>query len=136
MSAHWSDRYVGLPYVEGKFDCGALAELVQREVFGREIHLPSERRYAGKRDVEKFQAMAGQIEAERANFAERTETPKDGDAVLLIARGYPMHIGVYCVLQGEPWVMHAVDSCGAVVRCRIRDLVMRALKIEGFYRWT
>jgi hypothetical protein len=133
--AHWSDRYVGRPYVEGSFDCGALAELVQREVFAKEIHLPSERRYVGKRDVERFQAMASQIAAEKVNFAEPVTVPRDGDAVLLMARGYPQHIGVFCMLQGEPWVMHAADSCGQVVRCRIRDLASRCLAVEGYYRW-
>ena len=43
--------YVGRPYEVGAFDCADLAVLVQREVFGRAVHLPTHPQGgAGQRD--------------------------------------------------------------------------------------
>lgn len=136
-ATHWCQRYIGLPYVAGKFDCVELARLVQREVFHREIKLPSHRDYLREAGVAKrFAATRAQIAAEKPNVAERTDTPAEGDGVLLIARGYPQHIGIYCVVNGEPAVLHAADSSRQVVLCRLRELDIRGLRVEGFYKWT
>jgi phosphatidylserine/phosphatidylglycerophosphate/cardiolipin synthase-like enzyme len=132
---HWSQRYVGRPYIEGEFDCGELARTVQREVFGREIALPTERGYMGKKGAEKFRAMAAQIDTEKTRIAERTEAPQEGDAVLLVARGYLQHVGVYCLI-GEPWVLHAADTARQVLLARVRELAAKGLRVEGYYRWT
>ncbi len=134
--AHWSSAYIGRPYIDGEFDCGELARVVNREVFGRAIRVPAERGYIGKATAfEKFRAMAAQIEAEIPNCAEPTEHPEEGDGVLLQSRGYLQHIGIFCVVDGEPCVLHATDSAGQVVRQRIRDLRVRGLHVEGYYRW-
>ena len=37
------ERYVGLPYREGEYDCADLAQQVLRELFGIEIALPQDR---------------------------------------------------------------------------------------------
>lgn len=134
--SHWSSAYIGRPYLEAEFDCGELARLVQREVFGREILIPVERDYMGEAGpVARFRAMARQIAAEAPRLAEPTTLPKDGDAVLLKSRGYFQHIGIYCFVDGEPWVLHASDASMQVVRTRVRELEIRGLRIEGFYRW-
>lgn len=133
---HWSDRYVRRRYVPGEFDCGELARLVQREVFGREIRLPSERDYelAGG-TLERFRAMAAQIERGKDDVARRVDAPQEGDGVLLVSRGYRQHIGVHCCIHGERWVLHASDGSGQVQLQRERDLALRGLSIEGYYRW-
>jgi hypothetical protein len=133
---HWSDRYVGLQYVDGEFDCAALAELVQREVFSKTVHLPRERPYAAKKGSEKFEAMARQIEETKDVVAKRVAEPQDGDAIVLMSRGRPQHVGLYCLINGEPWVLHAADTSGQVVRCRLRQLQIWCMSVEGFYRWT
>lgn len=136
LAPHWSERYVGRRYVPGEFDCGELARLVQREVFGREIRLPAARDYelAGG-PLEKFRAMAAQIERCKDDVAARVDLPRDGDGVLLISRGYRQHIGVHCAIAGERWVLHASDGSGQVQLGRARDLALRGLSIEGYYRW-
>lgn len=131
---HWSDKYVGLPY-KPDFDCAELARLVQREVFGREISLPSNRDYAEKHGWSRRRAMTQQIHREKDVYAVRTETPQDGDGVLLIARGSDSHIGVYCFL-GEAYVLHASENCRQVIRTRVRCLHEQGLKLEGYYQWT
>jgi hypothetical protein len=133
---HWSDRYVGLPYVEGEFDCADLARTVLAEVFGRDIRLPSERWYAGETGCGKVRAMAAQIDALKTDYAAPTAAPTEGDGVLLIARARMCHIGLYCVIANEPWVLHAASHARQVVRTRVRELERLGYRVEGYYRWT
>lgn len=134
--AHWSARYVGRRYEPGVFDCGELARAVQREVFGRQIRLPAARDYelAGG-PLAKFRAMAAQIERGKDDVARRVDVPQEGDGVLLVSRGYRQHIGIHCAIAGERWVLHASDGSGQVQLQRERDLGVRGLSIEGYYRW-
>lgn len=128
MSAHWSDKYVGLPYIEVEQDCAALAARVQREAFGREIRLPSERCHG-------LRSLSAQIVSLRDDYGKPTEAPVDGDAVLMIGRGRLSHIGVYCVIDDAPYVLHAMRNAHQVVRHRLRELPNQGLAVEGFYRW-
>lgn len=136
MAEHWSSKYVGRPFVDGEFDCGELARLVQREVFGREVPLPSERWYAGKEGAERLRAMAAQTEKGLADLAQRVELPKEGDLVMMYSGSRVMHAGIYCVLVAEPWVLHAAERLGQVVLTRLRELADKGYRLEGFYRWT
>jgi len=133
--AHWSDAYIGIPYVEGEFDCGELARRVQAEVFGREIKLPSERWYAGLTGAAKLAAMRDQIHALQADYASQTDSPVEGDGVLLVSRGLIDHIGIYCVIAGEPWILHGTSGADQVIRTRLRQLDLAGYRLEGFYRW-
>jgi hypothetical protein len=133
---HWAERYVGRPYIEGEFDCADLARLVQQEVFKREIRLPASRDYAGKEGMAKIRAMSGQIEACKLDYAGPVATPVEGDAVLLISRAASSHIGTWCAIGGEGYVLHCTSRSKQAVLQRIRDLHLFGLKIEGFYRWT
>ena len=125
--AHWSDKFVGLPYDEKAFDCAGLAERVRLEVFGQELHLPSERRPGPF-------GRSAQISQNIDDFAVQTFTPADGDGVLLLIKGRLQHVGMYCDIAGEPWVLHNNTGLG-VTRRRVRDLGKWGYKIEGFYKW-
>jgi hypothetical protein len=124
---HWSARYVGLPYAEA--DCAALAARVQHEVFGRAILLPYQREPG-------LRGMSAQIERLKADFAKRIEAPIDGDAVLMQSRGRLDHIGIYCIIENEPWVLHSARNAGQAVLHRLRDLGTQGLTLEGYYRWV
>ncbi len=128
MAAHWSERYVGQPYVPGENDCAELAARVQREVFGREIRLPSERACG-------LRGLSAQIGAARDDYGAPTDAPEDGDAVLMTGRGRLSHVGVYCLIEDVPWVLHAMKRAGQVVRHRLRELPAQGLTVEGFYKW-
>lgn len=115
-------------YVEGQFDCVALAAAVRREVFGQDVTLPSER-WSGP-----F-GRSAQLAGELSDYGVRTEAPVEGDAVLLVVLGRLQHIGVYCVIDGEPWVLHNASNFGAVVRQRLREMSRFGYTVEGFYKW-
>lgn len=124
----WWMPYIGRPYRPGEFDCADLAVTVQREVFGRDIALPSHARGAF--------AQSAQIRAHLADFGEPTRAPEPGDAVLLWARGRLAHIGVfYRELNGQPGVLHATSRAMQVTANALHTLPSLGLEVEGFYRW-
>ncbi|POB00168.1 hypothetical protein C2134_02955 [Chromobacterium sinusclupearum] len=125
---HWSDRYVGLDYVADTADCAVLASTVARDVLGREIELPGERRPGpfGRNAL---------IQQHRQELARRIDEPMEAQPVLLISRGRAQHIGVMCRLAGEWWVLHADEAAGFVLRQRLRDLPRQGYQVEGFYEW-
>jgi hypothetical protein len=125
-AVHWSIKYVGKPYAEA--DCAELAVEVQHVEFGRCIGLPCER-FGGP-----F-ALSDQISRHQGDYAERTESPQDGDAVLMRARGRLNHIGIYCDIGGQPWVLHAMRNAGQTCLHPLADLEKLNLQVEGFYRW-
>jgi len=133
---HWSERYVGRPFVEVEFDCGELARMVQREVFGREVAIPSERWYAGKEGAARLRAMAAQVEDGLKCLAQPVADPREGDLVMMYSGSRVMHAGIYCVMVAEAWVLHAAERMGQVVVTRLRDLAGQGYRVEGFYRWT
>ena len=128
--AHWSDSYIGQPYIKGEADCARLLCRVRREVFALPVPDEAEVDRAASRLGRAYQ-MADGVEA----FGERVASPTEGDAVLMFCRGRASHIGVFCRVDGEPCVLHAQENLGMVVRHRLRDLSKCLLSIEGFYRW-
>lgn len=127
---HWSEPYIGAPYVHGAADCLALFVRVSREVFGREIPDGA----TIDRAVSRL-GRAAQMSDGVESLGQVTESPKEGDAVLMICAGRPSHIGVYCLVDNEPSVLHAMENAGMVVRHAIRELPRYALRLEGFYTW-
>jgi len=125
---HWSDKYVGLPYVPDTGDCAALAETVAREVFGKTIGLPVSH-------ARTYREQAKQILEMREDYARPLPAPRDGCPALFIGRGRTCHIGVMCWLANEWWVLHADQSAGFVVRQRLRDVTRIHFQLEGFYAW-
>ena len=127
---HWAEQYIGQPYVTGAADCARLVTKVQTEVFNAEV--PS--------DVEVHRAAsrlgrATQMTDLVGMYTQPVSEPLEGDIVLMLCRGRPSHVGVYCVVNNEPSVLHAMENAGMVVLHRLRDLEKVFLAIEGYYRW-
>lgn len=125
---HWSDKYVGQPYIPETGDCAALAERVQREVFGKQIGLPTSH-------ATTLRDMTAQILELQDSYAEKIDTPFDGCPALFIGRGRLCHIGVMCWLANEWYALHANQSFGFVTREPLRTLTQIHFKLEGFYKW-
>lgn len=123
---HWAEQYVGKPYSE--CDCAQLSVLVQREQFGREVDLPSERATG-------LRGLSAQIDSGKSDVAERIGQPREGCAVLMIGAGRLNHIGTYCEIGGVGYVLHAVRNVGHTCLHRLRELPALNLKVEGFYSW-
>lgn len=125
---HWSDKYVGLPYIPDTGDCAALAVRVAREVFGLSPQIPHSHAVG-------LRAQAAQIMACRDDVAARVEEAREGCPALFVGRGRVCHVGVMCWLAGEWWVLHADQTAGSVLRQRLRDVTRIHFQLEGFYAW-
>lgn len=126
------DRFIGIPYDVRHMDCADLALWVQRELFGRTVHLPG-KRPRPLRDGAQAQA----IHAYTQQLADPVALPQDGDSVLMRDAGQAMagHIGTYFFLNYTPMVLHISHALGASVLHRVQDLPGYGLQIEGYYRW-
>ena len=129
-----AERYVGLPYVPGEFDCMDLAIRVQRELFGRDLSA-----LAGRSHGLGVRGQGREISRLRDAVATRVELADTGCAVLMSEPGDLVptwHIGTAFV-QGDMsvWVLHASAAQGGVVLQRLNDLRRFGMHLEGFYLW-
>jgi hypothetical protein len=127
---HWSEKYIGQPYITGEADCAHTLAQIRKEVFGMDVPTDIEVERKASR-----LGRLGQMCDLVAEYGERTENPQEGDAVLMCCKGRPNHIGAYCVVNGEPSVLHAMEQAGMVVLHRIRDLERVFITVEGYYSW-
>lgn len=123
---HWSAKYIGQPYAQA--DCAELAVQVRAAEFDHRLVLPTER------DPNPF-TLSALIGHHQGDYAERTASPHEGDAVLMRARGRLNHVGIYCDIHGQPHVLHALKHTGQTCLHRLHELPAMNLEIEGFYKW-
>lgn len=128
---HWSETYIGKPYRLGDADCAALVCEVREQQFDGTVpeFVLAMRENTRLKRVEQLETLS--LEAVTS-----TDNPKEGDVVLMLCRGRPSHVGVYCVVDNEKSVLHAMENAKMVVRHRIRDLEKFGLKVEGYYKWN
>jgi cell wall-associated NlpC family hydrolase len=128
---HWSENYIGKPYRLGDADCAALVCEVREQQFDGTVpdFVLAMRENTRLKRVEQLESLAREA-------VTQTDKPTEGDVVLMLCRGRPSHVGVYCVVDNEPSVLHAMENAKMVVRHRIRDLEKFWLKVEGYYKWN
>ena len=125
---------VGRPYVVGEFDCAHLYLQVQKDIFGRDLALPTQHLAHSKGRM----GQGAQIRAARNELARPIDTAEHGCAVLMVSpteKGQLWHIGTAFNKGGEWWVLHNSGAMGGVCFTRLRDFAWRGQRIEGFYEW-
>lgn len=127
---HWSENYIGRPYSLGDADCASLVTDVREKEFSGETpnFVKAMRENTRLKRVEQLESLAREAVI-------KTDNPAEGDVVLMLCRGRPSHVGVYCIVDGEPCVLHAMENAKMVVRHKIRDLEKFFLQVEGYYKW-
>lgn len=128
--SHWSEKYIGQEYQVNTADCARLLSRVRKQ----EFRLPVPDDIEIERSASRL-GRVGQMSDLVDAYGKKTETPQEGDAVLMLCRGRPSHVGVYCIVNGEPSVLHAMENAGMVVLHRIRELNRVFLSVEGYYSW-
>jgi len=123
--AHWSDPYIDIPHAD--LDCAQLVERVLREQFGRDYNFL-------RRTSDDLDHRSSLIVTHAADYARRIDQPVDGCGVLMFARGRRAHMGLYCLIDHAPYVLHSDSVFGSSVRTPLTRL-MRCYKVEGFYAW-
>ena len=131
--SHWSDKYLGRPYLRGTQDCAHLLVTVQQAEFGRTVRLPQHAAGVRARDAQMAALTAALTRPLTAG-----ECPQDGDAALMRAAGRRLslghHVGIIACLPGAPCVLHCQAGVGTV-RHPLTDLARRRLELTGVYRW-
>lgn len=128
--SHWSEKYIGQEYKINSADCARLLSKVRQQEFGLPVPEDIEIERSASR-LGRVGQMSDLVDA----YGEKTKNPKEGDAVLMLCRGRPSHIGCYCIVNNEPCVLHAMENAGMVVLHRIRELNRVFLSVEGYYSW-
>lgn len=128
--SHWSAKYIGQEYKTNTADCARLLSKVRSEQFNLPVPTDIEVERAASR-----LGRVGQMQDLVSEFGAKTETPQEGDAVLMLCRARPSHIGVYCIVDNEPCVLHSMENAGMVVLHKIRELNRVFLSVEGYYTW-
>jgi NlpC/P60 family len=127
---HWSDKYIGRPYISQDYDCSALAQDIAIQEFGLQVQLPADHGCNSLGHQRQFLRYKGRV-ADRIMISE----VQDGDLVLMITNDRMNHVGVYYVdAEGIAWVVHNASQVGSVVRTKLRCLADCGYGIEGFYR--
>ena len=130
MATHWAEAWLGRPWVAGEHDCADFVVEVLREQFGRTLDMPVH--------AESVRGWDRQIAALKSEYALPTIAPQDGDGVLMHARSARRlrryHLGLWADVGGVAHVLHCQDGAGSILH-PIRDLGLRALELEGIYRW-
>ena len=150
--AHWAEAWLGRPWIAGEHDCADFVAEVLRAEFGRALDLPvhvapEARGSAGARErATSVRGWDRQIATLRDEYASRVvpeargtlSAPQDGDGVLMVARGARRlrryHLGLWAGIGGIAHVLHCQEAAGSILH-PIRDLGLRALELEGIYRW-
>ena len=126
--AHWTDQYVGTPYIVGEFDCANLVEQVLEEQFSVDSYFPKER------DGESVLALSSQIDQLRDDYAEEINSVTEGCLILMRARKRLNHIGIGFLKNNEPYCLHNMRNVGMVCAHRVRDLHKLNLEVAGIYK--
>lgn len=128
-----AEKYVGMPYLEGQFDCADLAVMVQWELFDRLVGLPVHRkRPAGA------MGQAREIHALRLGVAERIDAPVTGCGALMyepLDNGQRWHIGTVFMAGSEVWLLHNSFTMACACLQRVADLQRFGARLEGYYAW-
>lgn len=124
---HWSDKFVGIPYIEGRYDCADMCAQVEKVIFDKDLVLPQ---HKPDTDGEASEMIDKGIE----ELAVKTDRPKDGDLVLMRSSGKLNHLGVFFRIFATEYVIHNHRTIGAVIVNRISDLRRRRIQVEGYYR--
>lgn len=124
MSAHWSERYLGQPWVPGTHDCWAFFRRVQHEVYQVEMA------EAGPAfDPHSTLSCARALQEGRAAGWLEVATPAEGDAVLMARGSVPTHVGVWA---GNS-VLHCQRGSGVVLQ-NLPSLRRHGWSTITFYR--
>lgn len=124
---HWSEKYLGEQWTNEQ-DCFYWFRLIQKEEFNRDIIdlVQSENKL--------LFAAHNMTDDKIIKFDwQKTDNPKEGDAVLMSMLNYPTHIGVVALVGNQIHVVHAVEN-GRVTISRLMVMKIKNWNISGF--WT
>lgn len=125
--SHWSQPYVGIPYIPGVYDCADMCAQVCKDIFGKKVDIPRH----SQTDTEKLSAL---FDEHKNDYLESVISPRDGDIALMLSGKQLNHIGIFFKLNQGQYILHNHRAIGSVVVDSVLRLRARGLRIEGYYR--
>lgn len=125
MARHWSEKYISITYKQ--MNCSKFCEHVLREEFGIDFNFPQSKG--------SLFAQSQQIRDELPVYCDRTDTPKDGDLILMHGRRLMCHVGLYVKIGITEYVLHTESSLESAVLQPLKSLINFGYSVEGFYKW-
>lgn len=128
---HWTEQYLGLPYVQGGdgpagYNCWGFFRFVQKDHFGILVPEISE--------PENLPRLLRKVPAAAAELGwAQTVAPRSGDAVLMAHHTHPSHCGIYVDDVAGGAILHCVSGPGSVLHT-LRHLAVADWRIVRFYR--
>lgn len=126
---HWSEEYL-LNGQVGKLNCAEFVEFLLNDRFKRKVQFPQTQSGGN------IFGMTREIVENIPKFVgDKTNTPKDGDLVIMNAKRISTHVGVYIEIDGIGFVLHTFYRSRSVLRTRLKDLHQVGLELQGVYQW-
>lgn len=120
---HWVEAWIGTPWVAGETDCWNFARLVWAAQF--HVVVPAVPVDHGSQ-LDTRRALR---DADMSNW-QMTETPSEGDAVLMARGERPCHVGIWLA---PALVLHSIETAGVICTPE-RSLHQTGYRITGTYR--
>lgn len=115
---HWAEKYIGAKWTH-EHDCYWWFREIQKNEFGRDVaDVP---RWG---DLALFAARHLTDGAVKRHGWRKTETPREGDAVMMSMRNVPTHIGTITVIARRQHVVHVIEGIGGMVSSLINMKTM------------
>ncbi len=124
MTAHWTEAYVGRPYVPG--GCFLLFRDVQAAQYGRTVDFDQV--------TDDLRANVRAFEAGLKNYRwAAVAWPQDGDGVLMSENNAPHHVGTVVDLPAGQRILHSLKGQGVMLHTLTHIELLR-FNIVGYYR--
>lgn len=122
---HWAEKYLMIGYKD--MNCSKFVEHVLRDQFKIDFNFPQSQGTLFN--------QSQQIRDSMPSFCERTETPKDGDMILMHGMRRMCHVGIYVRIGWKEYVLHTESSMKTAALHPLNELNFYGFSVEGFYRW-
>lgn len=126
--AHWTSKYISIPYK--KMHCSAFAEYVLKDKFNIDFKFPQ-----SEGTIFNQSEQIKKHIPEFSYYPEKTDSPKDGDLVLMHGKRLMCHVGLYVEIKGIGYVLHSESSIGCACLHKINQIKLYGYSVEGIYRW-
>jgi hypothetical protein len=120
----WHEKYLGISYEQK--NCAELVSFVLRN----ELNLYSTANYIDGLD----HANSKNSFDDYSSIVCEIGVPTDKCAVVLSHGLDQGHIGIVCMINNQPYVLHSMRSRGSSLQT-ISALIQVGYKVDGFYKW-
>lgn len=118
-------KYLAVEYKD--MNCSKFVEYVLRDHFKINYQFPQSQGSVFN--------QSQQIKDHLPKFCYKTDSPKDGDLVLMHGRRRMCHVGMYVKIGRSGYVLHTESSMKTAALHKISNVFFNGYTVEGVYTW-